>query len=90
MKQLYHVLVLPDDNGSYYEEIDETPFDFAPFDTCYGLDFDMALYLDPRIADTFDEVNFVMSAGCAAMLIARKTGLRFTSNPGQAQSATRG
>jgi hypothetical protein len=82
-KKLYHVLVLPDNKGSYKEEVYEAPFDFAPIDTVYGIDFDMAIYLDASAGETMDDVDFIMTAGCAAMLIARKTGLRFNKNKGE-------
>lgn len=83
MKKLYHVLVLPDNKGSYKEAVYDAPFDFAPIDTVYGIDFDMAIYLDASAGDTMDDVDFIMTAGCAAMLIARKTGLRFNKNKGE-------
>ena len=76
-KKLYHVLVLPDMKGSYKEEVYEVAFDFAPIDTVYGIDFDMAIYLDASAGTAMNDVDFLMTAGCAAMLIARKTGLRF-------------
>ena len=82
-KKLYHVLVLPDNKGSYKEEVYEAPFDFAPIDTIYGIDFDMSIYLDASAGDTLADVDFLMTAGCAAMLIARKTGLRFSKSKGQ-------
>lgn len=86
-KKLYHVLVLPDNKGSYQEEIYQNPFDFAPIDTIYGVDFDMSIYLDASAGSHLDEVDFIMTAGCAAMLIARKTGLRFSKSKGETHNA---
>ena len=83
LKKLYHVLVLPDNKGSYREEVCEMPFDFAPIDTVYGIEFDMAIYLDASAGTDLSDVDFLMTAGCAAMLIARKTGLRFSKSKDQ-------
>jgi hypothetical protein len=78
-KLTYHFLLTPTPNGPlpYSSETYKKPFNFEPFDTLYGQDFDLMIYLGNEGQGNVDDGS-IMFAGCmAAMNIEKGTGLFF-------------